>query len=66
MDSITRTTDSVPDRADDLRDLGDWLQRLAPVIARMTPVQRRALFKATDALRADLKAINLGVPEVTR
>lgn len=68
MDSMHQTTDTppspsdrVPDRADDLRELGEWLNRLAPVIDRMSPVQRRALFRATDALRADLAAINLGV-----
>jgi hypothetical protein len=52
----------VPDRADDLLDLGDWLTRLAPALGRMPQVQRRALLKATDALRADLRAINLEVP----
>lgn len=73
MDRMHQTTDgrqshadAVPDRADDLRELGDWLGRLAGALDRMPQVQRRALLRATDALRSDLKTIRLGVPEGSR
>lgn len=61
-DKPQRPVDVVPDRADDLRDLGDWLTRLAGALDRMPQVQRRALLGATDALKRDLAAINLGLP----
>lgn len=80
MDSMHQTTDTppdrativpdprtnVPDRADDLRDLGEWIGRLAGALGRMPQQQRRALLHATDALKGDLQAIRLGVPEVKR
>lgn len=55
--------DQVPNFADDLRDIGAWLTTLADVIEKMTQPQRLELLRATRALRSDLHAINIPVPE---
>lgn len=61
---VTRLTgDQVPNLADGLKDIGSWLTTLAGAIDRMPQVQRRELIRATRALRSDLHALNIPVPE---
>jgi len=55
--------DQVPNFADGLRDIGAWLTTLAGVIEKMPQPQRLELLRSTRALRSDLHAINIPVPE---